>query len=427
MNLEAALSALAAGAPLDLLTVDLLNTDDNNTGSSAGAKYRYAVSKGAEIAAQNNVAVALEYYLAATCEAAEPHDREEALIALLRIASRSNAEGDAVTVARSLLGDVILEQIPPTSDLPWAIIRVLSLGERHLAGALNPTQLKIICEKVDAKGFVNRGDLAHDIERKITDDHTRRLADIVEAARAFGSVQPATLGALRESSESLIRAVREYAKLYSFPGQQREAYQAAVDVLRILSRVDMATDSLVSLRVAAGTALPLVTSSPSTIMSGVLRPILWKLHAVATSLLRDFVAQLEVGACRKRFPFHKTGSTLEAVFPVWNVGTGQARAIEIICTPATRQEGTVVADVTTHPDSLPPERQVARELVVTLKTSAPHDDVSLDFLLTWKNPDDSAGEATIQLTLLGQQWAKDQDCNCSPPANLRLPDSCLPA
>src|SRR5271155_2301328 len=209
MNLEATLSALAAGAPLDLLTVDLLNTDDNNTGSSAGAKYRYAVSKGAEIAAQNNVAVALEYYLAATCEAAEPHDREEALIALLRIASRSNAEGDAVTVARSLLGDVILEQIPPTSDLPWAIIRVLSLGERHLAGALNPTQLKIICEKVDAKGFVNRGDLAHDIERKITDDHTRRLADIVEAARAFGSVQPATLGALRESSESLIRAVRE--------------------------------------------------------------------------------------------------------------------------------------------------------------------------------------------------------------------------
>jgi hypothetical protein len=251
----------------------MLSTADNNTDASAAARYRYAVSKGAETASQNNVAAALEYYLAATSEAPESPDRERALTALLRIASGSNAEGDAVTVARSLLGVAILEQIPPTSDLPWAIIRVLALGKRHLAGALNPTQLKIICEKVDAKGFVDRSDLAHDIERKITDDYTRRLADIVEAARAFGSVQPATLGALRESSESLIRAAREYAKLYSFPGPQREAYQAAVEVLRTLSHADMTTDSLVSLRLAAEAALPLATSSPSTIISGVLRPI----------------------------------------------------------------------------------------------------------------------------------------------------------
>jgi hypothetical protein len=141
-------------------------------------------------------------------------------------------------------------------------------------------------------------------------------------------------------------------KLYSFPGPQREAYQSAVDVLRALSSLDMTTDSLMALRLAAEDALPLVTSSPSTITSGVLAPILWKLHAVATLSLRDFIAQLEVGACRKRFPFHKTGSTLQAVFPVWNIGRGQARAIEIICTLASRYNGTVFADVTIHPDSL---------------------------------------------------------------------------
>jgi hypothetical protein len=144
MNLEAALNALEAGAPLDLLRADMLSTADNNTDSSAAARYRYATSRAAETASKNNVAAALEYYLAAMSEATESRDREKSLIALLRIASGNNAEGDAITVARSLLDVAILEQIPPTSHLPWAIIRVLALGKRHLAGSLNPTQLKII-------------------------------------------------------------------------------------------------------------------------------------------------------------------------------------------------------------------------------------------------------------------------------------------
>ncbi len=377
---------------------------------STTARYKYAASRAANFYAAGDIPAALEYYLAALATAAGGHDTALALTQYLRAASGIPFDPKAPPQSpRELLAAVDLEGTSPTLPLAWAVTRLLAIGRRHLAGALTPSQLKIVCEKIDLRAFIEKGDLAHDIERKISDDYARRLAEVAVAARDLAVDASSDFASRRPAAEALIRAIRAYARTYTFPGSQRETTELVTDALRILSSLEPATDRFVALRDAVESALGSLAATPSHLGTCFLTPAFWRLKLLAQELLRDFVAMLELGTCRKRFPLHKTGSTHHVVVPLWNIGKGDATDIEIICTAPARMASTVSADVVTYPESLSGSRQVVRDLMLAVKASAPHEEIPLDFLTLWRNPDGTAGEATFQLTLQGQQWARDQD------------------
>ena len=372
--------------------------------SDASVGWKYALCRARVYEQQGFLSGALEYQHAALDQCSRRS--EEALVThYLSTLLQDRSERESRTV-RQLVEDLDVESLPPASIVPWALVRLLTLQRRCLAGAISVKSLKVLLEKVGvAKSLYEDLDQAYEVDRRLADDHNRRLDEVAKAVIELLRLEPPGLSELHNIAEPLIRVIRTYGKCYAAPDQRDLAYDKIVSVLRQILEVSDQSENLVQVTNTCAQVAKSIETVPGRVTTLLLLPVtVWIKHLLEASL-SELNVHLEVGPGRKFLPLHKIGSSLEAALEISNRGTGIARDIEIACSPAKALQAEV--EIMESPETLSPGAH--RRLLLKIVPKESCTALDLEVLAEWRNPDQSTDNAAFSQTVFGQQWAIGQD------------------
>src|SRR5713101_1402979 len=155
----------------------------------------YALCRARVHEQQGSLSAALEYQHAAL-EQCSQRSEEPLVTQYLSTLLQKRSERESRTI-RQLVEDLDVESLPPAGIVPWALVRLLTLQRRCLAGAISVKSLKVLLEKVGvAKSLYDDLDQAYEVDRRLADDHDRRLDEVAKAACELRRIEPPGLSEL---------------------------------------------------------------------------------------------------------------------------------------------------------------------------------------------------------------------------------------